>query len=337
VPQQSRALSASKPQPVHGDTEPLPTLVFASADYTTSSRSLLPIGTDGHVHHSPLSKIDASLVRCFTVRSRIQEHRSTTLPLLIRMLSSYPRMLGKGKNPPFVHKTQLDSYSFICPASVAILNCQAILRMFFTSSDRSAAWKLIRLEHERIWFSYEAFQDWELLGAFQSLLVYSILRLAEEPSRDNDFDFPLLISINNIGKELVTRVAGVHLFDFDMPFDHWIFVEARKRTMLIFGILNLMVHISDAVICTKPTQFAIMTLSAPAAMWDAVDSNEWCPIHDDAVRERTTYALSFAGRLMKLLPGQHRGYCAFEAEWEDWLAEQGEIGGLMAAVAILLS
>jgi hypothetical protein len=43
---------------------------------------------------------------------------------------------------------------------------------------------------------HHSFNDLELLGAVQALLIYTIMRMVDGPLPENDFDYSLLASLN---------------------------------------------------------------------------------------------------------------------------------------------
>jgi len=57
---------------------------------------------------------------------------------------------------------------------------------------------ILKYELELLIFilKYHDFDNWELLASAQALMIYTLMRMIEGPNEDNDFDAPLLLSLN---------------------------------------------------------------------------------------------------------------------------------------------
>lgn len=230
---------------------------------------------------------------------------------------------------PFVHPLQ--------PQSESMQICQRILHAYFDHNPRQSVLECIRKEHERIWFSYQSFSEWELLSAFQALVMYCILRTTfTEPS---DFDLPLLLSL----KEVMVRLGNLYGMQGALPdtsdrsvhvFEQWIFDETRRRTVIIFRILNLIVDVSDAIPCQLKQGFAVVPLPSKELLWRARNADDWqLPFLS---QDYVIHGMSEGGELIKLT-STFAGITTSRRSWESWCAEMGEIGTLVVLSAHLLS
>ncbi|KAM0245980.1 hypothetical protein ACHAQJ_010385 [Trichoderma viride] len=77
------------------------------------------------------------------------------------------------------------------------------------------------------------FDKWELLAAFQALLVYCLLRLQEEPVGNDGFEAALLTTVNLVFNALVLSTGGIRKMklpdDPGVTWMDWIHNESRRR------------------------------------------------------------------------------------------------------------
>ncbi|KEZ41638.1 hypothetical protein SAPIO_CDS6950 [Scedosporium apiospermum] len=77
------------------------------------------------------------------------------------------------------------------------------------------------------------FDKWELLAAFQALLVYCLLRLQEVPVGNDGLEAALLTTVNLVFNALVLSAGGIR--KMNLPDDpgvtwmDWIYNESRRR------------------------------------------------------------------------------------------------------------
>ena len=230
----------------------------------------------------------------------------------------------------------------------ALATCRKLLNQFFASPprERAGVWSLIQHEFERIWFGHDTFNHWELLASLQALLFYSILRISQ-PSRppSPDYDLPFLICINHIVLALSMRLScrcdQEILESESMVHDEWIFFEARRRTLVTYRLLGLLVDISDAIPCVPLPHFAVIPLPMPDVLWDADGPEEWRRGFEKVACEDALFGMTDKGKLKKMQKttdsnGGGGGMEACDDTWEEWCAGTGLLGILIATVAQLL-
>ncbi|PNP38140.1 hypothetical protein TGAMA5MH_10004 [Trichoderma gamsii] len=77
------------------------------------------------------------------------------------------------------------------------------------------------------------YDKWELLAAFQALLVYCLLRIQDVPADNDGFEPALLATVNLIFNALTSTAGGIR--KSELPDDpgvtwmDWIFNESRRR------------------------------------------------------------------------------------------------------------
>ncbi|GJN75448.1 hypothetical protein PLIIFM63780_009346 [Purpureocillium lilacinum] len=251
-------------------------------------------------------------------------------------------MLRKAALPPFIHPLLFSwAEAGIGPSHKALLNCVGLVDLFKsrTGPDRNVVWKLIKLEQERILTSHTEFDRWELLASFQALLVYCLLRLQEAPVGNDGFDSGLLTTVNVVFNELSTRVGGILKMklpdDPDVTWKDWIYNESRRRTVLVFQVINIMVEWSTAASAYATCGLVIIPLATSATLWNAKNPDTWREEFAPRCKERSLMGVSQTGVLTKLLLGES-GITLHSVEWEEWTAEVGDIGTLVMMVGALL-
>lgn len=242
--------------------------------------------------------------------------------------------------PPFIHWTQELHIVRIEDASLS--RCRALVRRFFNAipEHRRHVLTLIRQEAERIWFQHQDFDDWELLGSIQAMLLYALLRATQTDTSISDFDLPFLICINHVsqamaklsGTQEVMQQPGSDPSDFKT----WVFYEARKRTVVVFRLLNMVVNISDAVSCFPMPGFVIVPLPEEDGLWKAQRSEEWLRTFARQQNPSLIFGMADNGGLVKLQK-QGNGVARSNEEWSEWLTNTGKLGFLIATAATLLT
>ncbi|KAL7910623.1 hypothetical protein GGI35DRAFT_449222 [Trichoderma velutinum] len=295
---------------------------------------------------SPLTLGDFSGPSLFEHRTFPRPNQGPLVSLAMRILRSYPfMMLQKTAMPPFISPLQSNwAETGVGPPQQSLLTCMGLVQLFKsrTDSNRNLVWKLIKLEQEKIFSKHTEFDKWELLAAFQSLLVYCLLRLQEAPVGNDGFEAALLTTVNHVFNSLALLAGGIPKMklpdDASVTWIDWIYNESRRRTVLIFQILNILIEISTEASSYPTCGLVLIPLANKATLWNANDLEEWRVEFALNSKERKLHGLSQTGVLTKL---QLADDCVRESklsslEWEEWRAEVGEIGTLVMIVGALL-
>ncbi|KAI0858829.1 hypothetical protein F4860DRAFT_287047 [Xylaria cubensis] len=280
----------------------------------------------------------------FTTRPFTRPDHVALASLALRVLRSYPSMMTTKRSlPPFINPSscswaqpgedyKLHQYLVKCPRLIQSLKSGVKV------NKSSWAWGQIWHEQERILAQYMNFDRWGLLDALQTLLIFCLLRIQDVPVGHAVFDISLLTTAN-----LVSQALGLYVgqcFDFDTSDDlavawkDWIFLESRRRTVLIFQILGLLVDISAAVSYFSSNGFVLVPLPSSAAIWSAQDFEQWKPEYRKW-QQHVIYGLSETGVLARL-ESTSDGVLSTPAEWEKWSAEVGDPATLVMIIGELL-
>ncbi|KAI0551770.1 hypothetical protein F4679DRAFT_124205 [Xylaria curta] len=280
----------------------------------------------------------------FTTRPFTRPDHVALVSLAMRVLGSYPSMMTtKGSLPPFINPS---SYSWAHSGGdhklhKYLVKCPSLIQSFNSgvkTNKSSWAWGRIWHEQERILAQYMNFDRWELLDAMQTLLIFCLLRIQDVPVGHAVFDISLLTTAN-----LVSQALGLFVgqcFDFPISEDpavawkDWIFLESRRRTVLIFQILGLLVDISAAVSYFSSSGFVLVPLPSSAAIWTTQDLEQWKREYRKW-QKNVIYGLSESGDLARL-QSTNNGILSTPAEWEGWSAEVGDPATLIMMIGELL-
>ncbi|KAI0437857.1 hypothetical protein F4803DRAFT_536960 [Xylaria telfairii] len=266
----------------------------------------------------------------------------------MRVLQSYPSMMtATGSIPPFINPTSFSWAQSGGDRKVhkCLIKCSSWIQSFKsqnttnTTNQNSWIWEQIWHEQERILAQYSSFDRWELLDALQTLLIFCLLRIQDVPVGHTVFDVTLLATANLVSQALGESV-GQH-FDCAISEDptlawrDWIFLESRRRTVLIFQILGLLVDISAAVSYFAIGGLVLVPLPSSAALWSTQDFERWKPEYRKWHAQRVIYGLSETGDLAKL-QSTDDGISSTLAEWEGWSANVGDLATLVMIIGELL-
>ncbi|KAK9489003.1 hypothetical protein V1508DRAFT_136431, partial [Lipomyces doorenjongii] len=191
---------------------------------------------------STLPPWDLSGPSLFEHRTFPRPNHGPMVSLAMQILRSYPfMMLQKAALPPFISPLQSSwAETGVGPTQQSLLTCMGLVQLFKsrTDSSRNLVWRLIKLEQEKIFSKHAEFDKWELLAAFQALLVYCLLRLQEVPVGNDGFEAALLTTVNLVFNALVLSTGGIRKLklpdDPSVTWMDWIYNESRRRTVLIF-------------------------------------------------------------------------------------------------------
>ncbi|KAF2803588.1 uncharacterized protein BDZ99DRAFT_399578 [Mytilinidion resinicola] len=309
--------------------------------YPDNGRQLSPLSLD-----LPLSIPDLfspgnsrSLVR----RSMSKPLAQSSADILTRMFGSFTSMMARKETfPPFIHPrcfSNIPGKEHEIPET--LVNCMSLSRMFAerTPGTSKLLWRTIRMEHERLWFQHDSFDNWELLAAVQALVIYTLMRMVDGETEHNDFDVPLLISVNSICQRLADRIGGGEfkniMISEQQAWQDWVFYESRRRFVVIARMLNMLVEMGQAVTCSSLPGFALVPLPSKKVLWEAPNEEVWQKEFESTLRAREIFGVTTEGRLVRLMQDMS-GITATNAEWEDWYAGSDGFGSLVMLAASLL-
>ncbi|TPX18714.1 uncharacterized protein E0L32_002571 [Thyridium curvatum] len=181
---------------------------------------------------------------------------------------------------------------------------------------------------------YRQYDRWELLAAFQALLVYCLLRLRDAPVGRAVLDNSLLDTVNAItdtsGTEVVRLCCGGILQDPREGWKTWIYIESARRTALVFQILALLVETTTSIsLYPAYAGYGLVLFPLPnrTTLWNARSIEAWNNEFSLYRADTAVHALANTGDLTEI--DKIESDIRFSPmEWDKWLADAGDLGTL---------
>ncbi|KAL4785911.1 hypothetical protein BJX76DRAFT_150577 [Aspergillus varians] len=326
------------------------------------------------------------LPRLLIHRPHLNAGGKRTSTLIMHTLKSYLLMLLRDNAlPPFIHPYSVSSFGSPSqsPPSNAedkaetvpqsnlgyrpLANCIALVQTLGNSSQersRKPFWANVQVECERLLASDQLphpLDRWDLLGAIQALSVYVLIRLDEGETEENNLDFLLLAAVTIIAKQLsgFDAASNMHsaLYDenLEVSWKEWVFEESRRRTAIIYRIINMLVYFEPPTRCDMPADLILAPLPAKKPLWEAGDGVLWkAEVEREPGIHHTAFGLAATGELVRLDQGRtrgtlHRGDTVLShvvldaatvsrtpADWEEWCSGMDGFGSLVMLAAALV-
>ena len=89
----------------------------------------------------------------------------------------------------------------------------------------------------------------------------------------------------------------------------------------------MVVDISVVVTCAPMAGYPLVFMASNVTLWNAMRAEQWQSEFDLCNEERAVHGLSESGELMRLRQNE-AGIQSTPAEWDEWVADVGEIGTL---------
>lgn len=345
-------------------------LLGNSFNYTASDALFITSTTISTMPPHPMQR--------FTSTTAYKGSARVTAMMMKRILTAYPMMLrNRGPPPPFIHASMpIDNVTAYYRPPESLANCESLMRLLGSGDGNDASkrlvWKNIRLECERVHVEvgttitqccvsctklcgqYAIMGRWELLSSMQALLIYTLLRLGEGETADNNIDRALL-SAMWVGVSALNHKIGS--FECQSPFglsygtthDDWVFEESRRRWYVVFKCLGMLFTNDGSDGCTLSDSYAIAPLPAKKALWDACDEHDWL-LEKSKENDDMVFGLNVSGGMAKLrtfrgvqesrseiMLVRPRELTEDESEenWKEWCSGMDDLGALIMLAATL--
>jgi hypothetical protein len=295
-------------------------------------------------------------LRALCTRPKLNPAAQVTANHMTRILHSYPRMLlSYNTPPPFIHPQWISASSteaYLEP----LANCMSLLGMLRVSIKKNSSlfWRNVRMECDRLSSSYETLDEYGVLAALQALLVYMLIRLAEGETEHNNHDAALLSTMTLMLHQLQTKThyqfQPLDLQPAELVYNgeiwsKWILDESRRRMSILFRIVNMLVSIEPASVCTLSPGLVLAPLPARKQLWEASGEEQWISeLHRTSV-VNSGFGLAVNGDLVTMDEYQMKLLSVQVAEpwtssrskenWEEWCAGMDGFGALIMLAASL--
>ncbi|KAE9373811.1 hypothetical protein N431DRAFT_544662 [Stipitochalara longipes BDJ] len=304
---------------------------FSSSHLTETSGLLLP-------RHTQLMSTGNNLL-AFQYRTYSDPVQRNSAATLARFLTCYPTMMLRRETfPSFIHPQCVPGDEINPPLLHPLAKCMEIARAFKdrTPENSEMVWMAIKVEQERLSKERTKYSIWELLATLQSLLIYVIMRLVEGEKDYTDFDALLLVSMNLICSQMTGAVGGLVLQEEvtgkELSWKDWLFAESRRRTLSLYRVVGMCMHLETAKPCRPLPGFLDAPLPAASSIWNASNAMIWKKEYEYSLKQRASGNVLAHGNLILMHAGAFKNNC--EAVWDDWFAG---IDGLGILVVIATS
>jgi hypothetical protein len=345
-------------------------LLGNSLNYTTSDTMFITSTTIPTMPPHPIQR--------FTRTSAYKGSARMTAIMMKRILTAYPMMLrNRGPPPPFIHASMsTENVTAYHKPLESLSNCKSLMHLLGSGNGNDASkrlvWKNVGLECERVQVEvgttttqccvsctklcvqYANMGQWELLSSMQALLIYTLLRLGEGETADNNIDVALLSAMWVVVSALNHKMGS---FERHSPFglsygtthDDWVFEESRRRWYAVFKCLGMLFTNDGSDGCTLFDSYAIAPLPAKKALWDARDEQDWL-MEKSNWNDKIAFGLKLSGRMAKLrtfravqesrmevMLAQPTEPTEDESEenWKEWCSGTDDLGALIMLAATL--
>ncbi|KAF2099056.1 hypothetical protein NA57DRAFT_76292 [Rhizodiscina lignyota] len=248
------------------------------------------------------------------------------------MLRGYPEMMRSCDTvPPFFHPHCYEvNGERKVPAP--LVNIMSIAQMFHRREENKGfIWQNVDRERKRLVGECDWLDADSLLAALQALCVACLMRFVDGETEIEDFDFQLLTCVNKIATRLVdvtgNLVAKDDLEGRRMTWNEWIFAECKRRTLLVFRVLQKIVHLDILLPCPTLPEYAAAPLPASKQLWRASTAEDWERARDYDSRDLWVHGMLKDGSLAALKDGVDSTHRRI-VDWDRWYAGVDELGVL---------
>jgi hypothetical protein len=334
--------------PTEGDFSDLSEWDFDFSDFqspTSSGQTQQANGIPTLVQRSRPPQHSTPLTPALTSRALVRRPKSSpglqrTSLLLHGILKSYPRMMSQHDNlPPFFHP---HAFSLFADKDLMepLSNCGSLVSLRYSSSK--LFWRNVSHECERWCIEAEKWDQWALLAAIQSLLIYILIRLEEGETEHNNIDSLLIATVFTLCKHFneaeARQIVQPALWNWNLnaAWKYWIYQESARRLCIVYQIINMLVIFEPVVLCSlHESDLVLSQLPSRRKLWEAGDEYAWQAASQRDVDVQSVYGVAaVTGDLVKV---EDMGLATrSSAQWEDWCSGMDGMGGLVMLAASLV-
>ena len=195
---------------------------------------------------------------------------------IYRMLKSYTAdaMYGRGSHP-FIHSSQLAATRMALPLSTC-LNLVRICEKPLPGSEIAVA-DMVQQEMRGIYNQREMYDDFTLLGAFQSYLIYSMVLFFRFGKTSNPFLREAVMNLQDLAcstsRQGVMCVAEQH--HIRPSWEAWIVTEAKRRTIYVMYLFDNLLSTHEGLTTFLGAELQGLPAPSNKTLWRAQTRSEW--------------------------------------------------------------
>ncbi|KAE8549083.1 hypothetical protein EYB25_007598 [Talaromyces marneffei] len=295
--------------------------------------------TDSVVQDS-LTTLFPRPLRLFVPECFTNSKSPLTQRYLLCTLRSYPVMMLRGQNPPFIHPRTLfddpgdfQSRQTIKAGPLAV--CNEILQMFTMKNGDNVVqiWRAVRMEQERLLLECPGYDYYNTLAALQAISIYLILRIFEKNEEATDFDVPLVQTMLELAIHLTWLEKTRPLLNLS-DWQDWILTESKIRTSIFLCIMPFFFDIHPAILLFHQCNGeALRTSRLPSGrnIWQAKSKSEWLREYEMQCHRVMPHSSNSNLTYSNLLDYNLKN----DASLDLWLSEIDDFGNFVMAAATL--
>ncbi|KAF2017871.1 MFS general substrate transporter [Aaosphaeria arxii CBS 175.79] len=211
---------------------------------------------------------------------KVKEYPSSISAFIVRILESYVGITTSGRGyPPFVHHSQIEAASM--KPLITCLKVVRICRDPHQTSEHSTI-EVLRSEMDKLAGCYTDLDGIELLAAFQSYLIYTMVILFKYPENSRPFLRETMVHLQELAclssqEGLLCKKENTG----SRPrWEEWLVVEAKRRTLFTMYLVDSVLSSQDGQPTFLGTELRGLPASGDRFLWKATSRIEWERFYD---------------------------------------------------------
>ncbi|KAF4999854.1 hypothetical protein FDECE_11385 [Fusarium decemcellulare] len=207
----------------------------------------------------------------------VKEYTPSVMSFVYRVLKSYASMMVRGRGiPSFIHSSQITTTSITPPLST----CLSLVRICEQSlpGSEGVATDVIQREMNNLYERHEAYDDINLLAAFQAYLIYSMVLFFHLNSRGPvTFLRQAIINLQEIacansrrGLVCLSEQQGIR-----PKWESWIVAEARRRTLFTMYFFDNVLSAQDGLSIYLGAELQGLPAPSSKPLWQLSIRHDW--------------------------------------------------------------
>lgn len=250
----------------HSDFQPVP-MSLPALDVADSNNSLT---VDDHF----FAEFDNFLASNTPLPHQIGVMDRSRIRFLVRQLKTYPSSMVQRGRAPFIHP---QAYYPLMPQSLQDVVSASALYLSKNEQNETMVWEIFSAKVAQLIEPRGSWSVSEHLSCLQALIIYQIIRLFDGDIRqraDAEKNEDILVDWT---ERLVLRTGVNIASDSVIPnsWEHWVFEEVVRRTIIVSRMVQSMFMIQKQGYCTMVEAVTEMSFTGQRALWEAPTAMHW--------------------------------------------------------------
>lgn len=193
---------------------------------------------------------------------------------LVRQLKTYSASLVQSGRAAFIHP---QAYQPLIPQPLQDVVSASALYLSKNEQNEMMVWEIVSAKVAQLMEPRGSWSVAEHLACLQSLIIYQIIRLFDGDIRqraDAEQNEDILVDWT---ERLVLRTGANITSDTVIPssWEHWVFEEVVRRTIIVSRMVQSMFMIQKQGYCTMVEAVTEMSFTGQRALWEAPTAMHW--------------------------------------------------------------